>query len=519
MYLLKTTTMKFFKSTLFVIILLQVNGLFAQQKSTFFKEANIFFQKYVADGKVDYNAAKQSPMLNVFIDDIANVNLSSLSGDTRKAYLINAYNLLVIKQIVDNYPLTSVQETGDFFTKSINNIGGKKMSLTKFEKELILGKNPDPRLHFVLVCGAVGCPPITNFAYTPDKLENQLNAQTKIGLNDPSFLSVNGNECNISKIFEWYGTDFGANKAERIDFINQFCSKKVGKTVKFNYLDYDWTLNDQNQSLGAGAQGANASRYVVSSTIPQGTFEFKLFNNLYTQRGENEGSQRNNFFTSTFSALYGVNSRFNAGLELKYRRVSNTPFPSSPLTVFNGDDEDENIISRRARFTGIGPKIRWAPTAALPNFSIQSTLQFGLGEDLKGAGELPFIDWQGAIWYTQLFNDISIGNNFSIFTEIDLWIEDIGPSEEGFANRYSTPATLIFSYFPNAKTTFYAIGGYSPFWQENFDYFYQFGVGTKYQFTPNFELELLVTDFNNKGLAASNGQAATFNLGIRYNLQ
>ena len=65
---------------------------------------------------------------------------------------------------------------------------------------------------------------------------------------------------------------------------------------------------------------------------------------------------------------------------------------------------------------------------------------------------------------------------------------------------------------------FYALGGFSPFWQSEFDYFLQGGVGAKYQFTPDVELELLVTDFTNKFLLDTDGQAATFNIGFRFNL-
>ena len=70
---------------------------------------------------------------------------------------------------------------------------------------------------------------------------------------------------------------------------------------------------------------------------------------------------------------------------------------------------------------------------------------------------------------------------------------------------------------PNTKLTLYTLGSYSPYWQENFDYFYQFGVGSKYQFTPNFEIELLYTDFTNKFLNDTGGQAETVNLGLRFN--
>jgi hypothetical protein len=44
-------------------------------------------------------------------------------------------------------------------------------------------------------------------------------------------------------------------------------------------------------------------------------------------------------------------------------------------------------------------------------------LWFPTGDDLAGrSGEQRFIDWDGPIWWTQVFNDFPIGNKFSLFT-------------------------------------------------------------------------------------------------------
>ncbi|MEM9929134.1 MAG: hypothetical protein AAF840_04910, partial [Bacteroidota bacterium] len=141
-----------------------------------------------------------------------------------------------------------------------------------------------------------------------------------------------------------------------------------------------------------------------------------------------------------------------------------------------------------------------------------------LADNLEGGDGSRFTDWNNPTWFTQVFNDFSIGSNFSFFTEVDLVWEDIGNTEEGSLNRFSTPITGIFSYFPTPKTTLYGLASYSPFWQENFDYFYQLGAGAKYQFTPKFELELLATAFDNQFLNSVNGNAGTVNLGLRFNL-
>jgi len=490
----------------------------------FFEEAQLFFSTNVNDGLIDYKKVKNDKRLKNLITTIETADLSSLDSDSKKAFLINAYNLQVIQKVMEMYPTESVQSRTGFFDKDRIQVGGKKYTLTSFEKQELLDEYQDPRLHFVLVCGALGCPPITNFAYAPNQLEKQLNAQTKLALNDPNFIRVQSNRVNLSQIFKWYTTDFGNNNKAVVNFINQYRDNAIDPNIKLTYYEYDWTLNDRSQSKNKLSEVAktkknNANRYIVSSTIPQGSIEIKVFNNLYSQRttaGPTEDAliDRSTFFTTTTSVLYGLSNRFNLGINLKYRRVRNEKLPSEALKVFSSG-EDSNF---RQGITGIGPQIRYAPTAALPNFSIQSSFVFPIGDQLEGGNGRPFIDWNGAIWTTQFFNDLSVGDNFSFFTELDLIIEDIGKSEDGFLNRVSTPVTLIFSYNPNPKTTIYALSGYSPFWQSTHDYFAQAGLGAKYQFTRNVELELLYTRFTTKFFKNNGGKAATFNLGFRYNL-
>ena len=378
----------------------------------------------------------------------------------------------------------------------------------------------DPRLHFVLVCGALGCPPITNFAYQPKQLEQQLEQQTRIALNNNDFLKVNDGKVELSQIFKWYTQDFGGNKGAILNFINQYRTTPLSKSVKVSYYPYDWTLNDKaaaSSQLNSNSSGGNnASRYIVSSTIPKGSSEIKIFNNLYTQRTGSEGNltDRSTFFTTSLSYLYGLNNKLNVGFATRYRRVRNNRLPDSPFAVLGSSEAG----SSRQGITAFGPQIRYAPVEKWSNFSIQSSFVFPVGEDLSGSSTQPFIDWNGSTWWTQFFNDFSIGSSWSLFTELDVLIEDIGSSADGHINRFSTPVTAILSYNPNSKTTLYALSGFSPYWQSNFDYFYQVGLGAKYQFTPNFELELLVTDFTNQFLADTGGQAATYNLGIRFNI-
>ncbi|MEL7021175.1 MAG: DUF547 domain-containing protein [Bacteroidota bacterium] len=488
----------------------------------FFDRTDQFMKTNVRNGLVDYSGLKKDATLNELTKTIATARIAHLDDNTRQAFLINAYNLLVIKGAADAYPLVSVLDINGFFDTQKRMVAGRKITLNELEKKLLLKEFDDPRFHFVLVCGAVGCPPITNFAYHPNQLDQQLDTQTRKALNDDNFIRVNQAQqrVELSQIFEWYAEDFGGNKRTAIEFINRYRINKIPVDYKSNFYNYDWSLNTQNADDSNAAEtlnttvgsAANAARYVVSSTIPKGGTETKIFNNLYTQRtGADVGvrTDRSTFFTTSLSFLYGVQERFNAGFDLRYRRVSYDGLPSNPFSVLGAAERANN----RSGFTNIGPKIRWAPFERLGNFSVQSAFWIPIGSDLAGSDTQPYIDWNGATSFTQLFNDFSLGSNFSVFTELDIILEDIGN-----LNRFSTPVTSIFSYFPNSKTTLYALGSFSPFWQSDFDYFAQAGLGAKYQFTPKLELELLYTGFTNQFLQRIDGSATTYNLGFRFNL-
>lgn len=544
-----------FAFTLFACGAMLTAANLVDPQGDFISDTDALLKRYVKRGRVDYTGIKASNNLEPLIEKIATTDFTVLKGNDRKAFLINAYNLLVIHQVLENYPLESVLDVNGFFDAKKQDVGGQKMTLNQLEKDLLLKDFKDARLHFVLVCGALGCPPITNSAYAPSKLEAQLSKQTKLTLNNPVFLRVNGEKAELSKIFEWYAGEFGGSKSAVLAFINKYRDEAIPATTKVSYYPYDWTLNntagqgaagqkEKTDAIGAmekealadgtevrgdkdmeekmdlvgpgqqntipnsgGGGGANnAARYVVSSTIREGSAEIKLFNNLYSQEAAGE---RSSFFTTNLSALYGVTDRFNAGIELRYRRVRYDEVgTASNFAVLS----DGGTFSRTA-ISGFGPKVRIAPFNNLPNFSVQSALWIPLARNLEGQEGSRFTDWNLPTLFTQVFNDFSIGNYFSLFTEVDIVLEDIGD-----LNRFSTPVTGIMSYFPTPKATLYGLASYSPFWQEEYDFFYQLGVGAKYQFTPNFEVELLATAFDNGFLQSVDGNAGTVNLGVRVNL-
>lgn len=191
-----------FVSLLFIFI---YNVFVAQSTlSIFIQDTDKFLSEYVKNGEVDYEAINDNKSkINALALQIENHQLSGNQNED-KAFLINAYNILVIHQIVDNWPINSPMNIAGFFEKNKFSIAGKKYTLNDIENELIRKQFNDPRVHFVLVCGAKGCPPIIPSTYFPDCLDAQLEKQTSLALNYPVFIKANNENksASISEIFK-----------------------------------------------------------------------------------------------------------------------------------------------------------------------------------------------------------------------------------------------------------------------------------------------------------------------------
>ncbi|MFT6759517.1 MAG: hypothetical protein ACJATS_000686, partial [Psychroserpens sp.] len=72
--------------------------------------------KRTSNGLVDYKTVKANPeQLNAILKQIANA--PQYKSETEKAFLINAYNVFVIKGVVDHYPVEGPLKIDGFFDK------------------------------------------------------------------------------------------------------------------------------------------------------------------------------------------------------------------------------------------------------------------------------------------------------------------------------------------------------------------------------------------------------------------
>jgi hypothetical protein len=228
-----------------IIILLVISAINFLESQSEFKNLNFFLTKNVSsDGAVNYKAIKANKVeFDKLVNEISNIKLdNNASKNDQLAYWINIYNIFTIKLLADNFPLKSIQnlDGGKPWDVKRITINGTIYSLNQIENDIIRAKFKDPRIHFAVNCGARSCPSLLNAAYIGSSLENQLNQVTKKFVNNPKYQMLTGTKIKISKIFDWYSTDFG----NVLNFISKFSTSKVNKDAIISFNDYDWSLNN-----------------------------------------------------------------------------------------------------------------------------------------------------------------------------------------------------------------------------------------------------------------------------------
>lgn len=202
-------------------------------------------QQFVSStGKVNYAGLNtQKPRLRSYLDDLAqHPPQSDWSRQEAMAYWINAYNAFTIQLILDHYPVQSIRDIagGQPWDKKWIQLGDQTYSLNQIENDILRPKYQDARIHFAVNCAAQSCPPLHNRAFTAANLNSTLERLTRQFVNNSSFNSVSENEVEVSKIFDWYGGDFGDLRA----YLDRFTEISISAEAAIRFKEYNWALNN-----------------------------------------------------------------------------------------------------------------------------------------------------------------------------------------------------------------------------------------------------------------------------------
>lgn len=215
---------------------------------TFFGKADAFLSANIKNGRVPYKAIKEKPaQFNELIQLTGNVSLGDATDAEKKAFYINAYNILTINAIIENGIPSSPMDIAGFFDTIKHNVAGKKLTLDEIEKGILFPEYGDARVHFAVVCAALGCPQLQPEAYKPEKLDQQLNQAAKESLNRDYFTRVNkeSKSVQVSQLFNWYKEDFLKEADSVLSYINRYRTEKIPINYTVDYYEYDWSLNSK----------------------------------------------------------------------------------------------------------------------------------------------------------------------------------------------------------------------------------------------------------------------------------
>lgn len=201
--------------------------------------------------------------LIAYIDRLQATAVSELNRDEQLAFWINLYNAETIRVILDNIPVKSIRNIQSSFL-DVNGpwndvrltVEGTELSLGAIENEIVRPIYKDPRIHYGLNCAAIGCPNLRAKAFKGASLDTALDEQTRAFINNPRGVTVEDGKLTVSRIFLWYGRDYGDSETDIISHINQYAEPKLKESLSgisdISAYEYDWSLNDAGR-LAAGS--------------------------------------------------------------------------------------------------------------------------------------------------------------------------------------------------------------------------------------------------------------------------
>lgn len=203
-------------------------------------------QASVRGDVVDYGAVvRERPALRRYLDAVATADAAAVATAPvaeRGAFWTNAYNATVLDEVVAAglhlKPGSKVLDVTGFFDGRVHVVAGESLTLNQLEERL---RALDPRVHFVVNCASVDCPPLRKASYSAGAWEQDLEAQTRAFLARPAQLKVDGDVVTTTQLLEWYAKDF-----DRVGGVVVFLQKHTavvlrGKRLQFR--PYDWSLN------------------------------------------------------------------------------------------------------------------------------------------------------------------------------------------------------------------------------------------------------------------------------------
>ena len=226
-------------------------------------EWGAFLVRYLRIGedgvhRVAYGAVTPSDRarLDRYIAHLSALPISQFNRAEQMAYWINLYNALVVRLVVEHYPIASIRDIGSRigapgagpWRQELVEVEDIPLSLHDIAHRILRPIWRDPRVHYALSCGAVGCPNLQPEPFEADQLERELSEAAMAYVNHSRCITIDGDQLGLSSLFRWYQDDFGGTERDVINHLMAYA--EPGLAMKLQGFDqisgdgFDWRLND-----------------------------------------------------------------------------------------------------------------------------------------------------------------------------------------------------------------------------------------------------------------------------------
>jgi hypothetical protein len=218
------------------------------------------YRRVGADGiaRVAYGAVTTTDRagLAAYVDRLAGIPIGRYARAEQLAYWLNLYDALVVKLVLDHYPVESIRDIdispgwfarGPWDAKLVA-VEGTPLSLNDIEHRILRPIWRDPHIHYGLNCAALGCPDLPAEAFTAENVGTLLDRAAARFVNSPRGVRIVEGGVRLSSIYDWYEADFGGSQAEVLEHLRHYAAPPLaaalGRVGKVDGYDYDWRLND-----------------------------------------------------------------------------------------------------------------------------------------------------------------------------------------------------------------------------------------------------------------------------------
>lgn len=174
-------------------------------------------KQYVHHGRVNYQSLAQNRiLLDAYLYEIEALPVSvlqTLGREERIAFWINLYNASVIRMILDEYPIASIDEIPAVHDTRTIQAAGDYFSLSELRDQVLRQGFRDERVLVALVSGRMDSPLLFGEAFRGDRLDEQLDQVSSEFVDDNKFnrIVVGERKIDLSPLFQDFGLDFVLN--------------------------------------------------------------------------------------------------------------------------------------------------------------------------------------------------------------------------------------------------------------------------------------------------------------------